>query len=245
MNILITICARGGSKGLPKKNIKMLQGKHLIGYSIELAQEFKASRSQDNVTISLSTDSQEIVDIASLYKLSTEYIRPKKLASDEAGKLDAITDLLEYESRVKQIEYDYLIDLDVTAPLRTVGDLNQSLKMLIDNNEALNIFSVSPPHRNPYFNMIEKKEDGYVKLVKPLSSSILSRQKAPVVYDMNASFYIYKKRFFESDQRSAITAKSLAYEVPHLCFDIDHEIDFIIMDHLMASNKLDFKFGNK
>lgn len=93
--------------------------------------------------------------------------------------------------------------------------------------------------------MVEKQEDGFVKLVKPLENNVLSRQEAPKVYDMNASFYIYKKAFFNGGQNSAITKKSLAYEVPHLCFDIDHEIDFVIMEYLISNGKLDFEFGNQ
>ena len=243
MNILITICARGGSKGLPKKNIKLLDGKHLIAYSIDLASKFKKQRQDDFIHVGLSTDSEEIKEVAKTYGLTTNYIRPDKLASDECGKLDAIIDVLEFEEKESKIKYDYVLDLDVTAPLRTVKDLNEAIEQLENNDSALNIFSVSPPHRNPYFNMVEKKEDGFVKLVKPLDHSILSRQKAPQVYDMNASFYFYKKKFFKLEYKSAITDKSLAYLMDHLCFDIDHELDFVIMQYLVENNKIDFDFG--
>ena len=243
MNILITICARGGSKGLPGKNIKLLDGKHLIGYSIDLAKRFKEQRVNDNVRISLSTDSDEIIEVAKTYDLTTNYLRPSILASDECGKLDAIIDVLKYEEQTSLSSFDFVIDLDVTAPLRTVQDLNEALELLSNDHDAFNIFSVSQAHRNPYFNMVEKKEDGYVKLVKPIDKSILSRQKAPQVYDMNASFYIYKKEFFTFDYLSALTDNSLAFVMDHICFDIDHALDFVIMEYLVSSQKISFDFG--
>ena len=243
MNILITICARGGSKGLPKKNIKLLDGKHLIGYSIDLANSFNDQRVEDNIQISLSTDSGEIIEIAKSYGLTSDYVRPERLASDECGKLDVIIDVLKYEEHRSNISFDLVLDLDVTAPLRTIEDLNDAIGLLQKDDNALNIFSVSPPHRNPYYNMVEKKEDGYVKLVKPLDKSILSRQKAPQVYDMNASFYVYKKDFFALDFKSALTDRSLAFIMDHICFDIDHELDYVIMEYLVSTQKIDFDFG--
>src|SRR5690606_22264801 len=98
----------------------------------------------------------------------------------------------------------------------------------------LNIFSVSPSHRNPYFNMVEQSEDDFFKLCK--QGNFLTRQSTPKVYDMNASFYFYKKIFFQEDRESVITSKSLVYEVPHLCFDLDNPIDFDFMTYLIENN---------
>ncbi|NBX79952.1 MAG: acylneuraminate cytidylyltransferase family protein, partial [Flavobacteriales bacterium] len=93
-------------------------------------------------------------------------------------------------------------------------------------------------NRNPYFNMVEKKEDGFVQLVKS-QGSILARQLAPEVYDMNASFYIFKKSFFDEQFKSSITPKSLAYVMKHICFDIDHSIDFKIMELIIKEGILE------
>ena len=238
MNILITICARGGSKGIPGKNIKLLNGIPLIAYSINIAKKFQ--QLHKNVSIVLSTDSSEIKQVAEQYGLKSEYNRPDSLAGDSIGKIDAITDVLKFYENKTKVRYDYLLDLDVTSPLRTIEDLNSALEILKTNENAYNIFSVSPANRSPYFNMVEKKENGfYAQVIKP-ESSVFSRQAAPKVYDMNASFYFYRRSFFDNGFKGAITHKSLIYEVPHICFDLDHPIDFDFLSYLLENNKLDF-----
>ncbi|WP_109098918.1 acylneuraminate cytidylyltransferase family protein [Aquimarina sp. AU58] len=236
-NILITICARGGSKGIPGKNIKDLNGRPVIDYSIQHAVMF--AKLHDNVDIALSTDSEEIKKVAESCGLSSEYTRPDFLANDTVGKIDVLDHILSYEEEQRQKKYDILLDLDVSSPMRTIDDLQQAYKIFTQNKEALNIFSVSKPHKNPYFNVVELKEDGFCKLVKQSDSK--SRQAAPVVYDMNASFYIYRKAFFDQKLRSAITNKSLLFLMDHICFDIDEPIDFDMMEFLLSANKLDFE----
>lgn len=241
MKGLITVCARGGSKGIPSKNIKPINGKPLIHYTLAVAEEL--SKKYD-IDIFLSTDSLEIKEVvrASVYsKVNTEYIRPDFLANDTAGKLDAIINIYQFAEKSNNINYDFLIDLDVTSPLRTVEDLETSIELLFNHQEALNIFSVSPANRNPYFNMVEEKENGFFELCK--KGQFLTRQSAPKVYDMNASFYIFKKAFFLENQKSAITDRTIVYVVPHLCFDLDHPIDFEFMSFLLENKKLDFDFN--
>ena len=113
--------------------------------------------------------------------------------------------------------------------------------LLLKTEDAFNIFSVSPANRNPYFNMVEPDEKGFYHLSKE-GHIIKSRQTAPLVYDMNASFYIYRRKFFDSKWEIAITDKSLAYIVPHTCFDLDHPMDFTIMELLIKEKLLDFEF---
>jgi CMP-N-acetylneuraminic acid synthetase len=238
MSILITICARGGSKGIPGKNIRALNGKSLIGYTIATANAFREMRS--DVDIILSTDSDEIRLAAASFGLKTEYRRPESLASDKAGKIDAMADALRYAERRNGIQYEYLLDMDVTSPLRTVADLENALAQLAERPAALNIFSVSPANRNPYFNMVEEQPDGTVDLAKRPDKPFLTRQSAPKVYDMNASFYIFRRRFFDTGEKSSVTNASLAYVMDHLCFDLDHPVDFEIMEFLLSNDKLDF-----
>lgn len=238
MKTLITICARGGSKGIPGKNIRLLNGKPLLAYSIEMAQKYKQVYADTDIV--LSTDSDEIINISEKYGLSTKYKRPDYLANDTAGKVDAIKDVLLFCENEHSKKYDYILDLDVTSPLRTLDDLCRAMEVLENDKDAVNLFSVSNPNRNPYFNMVEQKANGYYGKVKELDNIILSRQTAPKVYDMNASFYFYKRIFFEQGYKSAITDKSLIYLVPHTCFDMDHPIDFEIMSFLLSNNKLDF-----
>ncbi|MCH8491378.1 MAG: acylneuraminate cytidylyltransferase family protein [Oceanicaulis sp.] len=236
MNILITICARGGSKGIPGKNIKILNGKPLLHYSLELALAFTFKYGGD---VQISTDSDEILRCAMELGYATDYLRPAVLATDKAGKIDAIRDCFNFAEKKNKKEYDYIIDLDVTAPLRNMIDLERALEMIQENPVALNIFSVNHANRNPYFNMVEKNETGFVSVVKP-NLGFKSRQEAPEVYDMNASFYIYRRRFFTEDWQISTTSFSLAYVMPHICFDLDEPHDFIVMEIMMRENLLCF-----
>lgn len=238
MNILITICARGGSKGIPGKNIKLLNGRPLISYTIDIAKRFAVD--MGNTTVVLSTDSDEIIKIASNYGLQSDYKRPDYLANDTCGKIDAIKDVLHYSEKQKGNIFDYVLDLDVTSPLRTLEDLKAAYKQIRADEKAVNIFSVSEPGRNPYFNQVERKSNGYYAQVKELEGNVLSRQAAPKVYDLNASFYFYKRCFFDLGYTGAITDRSLIYIMNHICFDLDHPIDFEIISFLLENNKLDF-----
>ncbi len=238
MNLLITICARGGSKGIPGKNIRSIGGKPLIAYSIQTAKNFAA---KNNGTLALSTDSEEIKNVAAQFNLQTNYVRPAEMATDTAGKLPVLKHILEWEEKNRNIRFDYLLDLDVTSPLRNVDDLQNAFQILWNDENAMNLFSVNPAHRNPYFNMVEQNELGYFSLVKKLPDGLLTRQSAPKVYDMNASFYFYRRSFFDSDCKTAISPKSLIYVMPHLCFDLDEPVDFLFMEYLIENKKLGFE----
>jgi len=235
LNILITICARGGSKGIPGKNIKMLNNKPLIAYTIQTAKKFQLLYNADIV---ISSDDEEIRQTARNQGLKTPYERPKHLAQDTTGKIETILDVLIFQESLMEKEYDYILDLDVTSPLRTMNDLENAFKMLQSDENAYNLFSVNNANRNPYFNIVEKKENGYYNIVK--EGHFLSRQTAPKVYDMNSSFYFYKRIFFRLDLKKTTTEKSMVYLMPHTCFDLDHPIDFEFMEFLMSTNKLGF-----
>ena len=231
-NILITICARGGSKGIPKKNIFQVNGKPLIAYTIDFATEFKKHVDCD---IILSTDDQMIKNVASDYGLETSYLRPSSLANDDVGKVKTIEDALNFMEISNKIKYDFIVDLDVTSPLRTIKDLLNSIEILKKNKNAYNIFSVSDPNHNPYFDMVEKKENGFFNLVKS-KGDYFSRQKSPEVYDMNASIYVFRRIFFEYEFNTQITNKSLIYRMNHLCFEIDNPIEMEFLDFLIKKN---------
>ncbi|MFM2226543.1 MAG: hypothetical protein RJA07_2745 [Bacteroidota bacterium] len=239
-NILITICARGGSKGIPGKNIRLIANKPLIAYSIHTAMQFAAIMKDEYlVKLALSTDDEAIKNTAAQFGLSTNYTRPYDLATDTAGKLPVLKHLLDDEEQ-QHIKYDFLLDLDVTSPLRTATDLVDAFKILLADENALNLFSVNHANRNPYFNMVEQNETGYYSLVKKLPNGVVTRQAAPKVYDMNASFYWYKKSFFTANCHTAISTKSLVYIMPHICFDLDEPTDFLFMQYLVENNMLGF-----
>lgn len=238
MNILITTCARGGSKGIPGKNIKPIAGKSLINYSLDVAKIFAEKY---NAKIAISTDDKAIKQAAEDCGIVTDYVRPDFLATDTAGKIDTIKDLVIYEESLAGHKYDYILDLDVTSPLRTLEDLEKAFEM-ITNSSAKTLFSVNPAARNPYFNMVEENENGFYSLVKTNpDGSVMTRQSAPKVYELNASFYWYKREFFDMGLKSPITEESIVYVMPHICFDLDHPIDFSFMEYLLQNDKLDFK----
>ena len=241
MDILITICARGGSKGILGKNIKIINDKPLIYYTLNTANLFK-NKLNSPTDIVISTDSNEIKSVVSSleFKLDLDYIRPDFLATDSAGKIGAIKDVKNYMEKKHNKTYDYVLDLDVTSPLRSVKDLENALEIITNNKEAHNLFSVSPANRNPYFNMVEKNKDGFYDLCK--HSEYLTRQSAPQVLELNASFYWYKKTYFEMNFNSSITNKSLVYIMDHVCFDLDHPTDFDFLEYLLENNKIDFNF---
>ena len=238
MNILVTICARGGSKGIPGKNIKPINGLPLIGYTINVANKFKEYFK--TVEIALSTDSDEIISVAEKCGLKSDYKRPDYLANDTVGKIDAIKDIVFYSEKKNACIYDYVLDLDVTSPLRTLQDLIDAFTIIRNDENAVNLFSVNEAGRSPYFNMVEQKKNGYYAQVVMPEGNVFTRQSAPKCFDLNASFYFYKRRFFDEGYRGAITDKSLIYVMPHTCFDMDHPIDFEIMTYLLSNNKLDF-----
>ncbi|BFG70376.1 CMP-N,N'-diacetyllegionaminic acid synthase [Sediminibacterium sp. KACHI17] len=236
MKILISICARGGSKGIPGKNIKNINGKALIAYTIEHARAFATLYDCD---IALSTDSDEIKSTCASFGLTTSYMRPENISSDSAGKMETIKHLLLHEENVRGVKYDYILDLDVSSPLRNLKDLQEAFNAIQSDNEALNLFSVNKANRNPYFNMVEQQVNGYYSLVKKGDS--VTRQSAPVVYDMNASFYFFRRVFFDVPEPKTISERAMVYIMPHICFDLDHPIDFDVMEYLMINNKLDFE----
>ncbi|MBT8196526.1 MAG: acylneuraminate cytidylyltransferase family protein [Bacteroidia bacterium] len=238
MTILITICARGGSKGVPGKNIKEINGIPLIVYSINAAKKFAK---KFNSTIALSTDDSEILKVCEQNGISTDYVRPTNLAGDEVGKIAVIEHLLKYQEEKDKVKYDYILDLDVTSPLRTIEDLKSAYSEISNNPEALNIISVSECRKNPYFNLVELNADGFASLSKKLTSNIYSRQKAPSVFEVNGSFYFYKRAFFNRGNTIALEEnKTLVYKMNHECFDVDTKEDFLYMQYLIENKKLSF-----
>ncbi len=235
--VLITICARGGSKGIPGKNIRHLNGKPLLHYTFAIAQEFAQKY---NSHIQLSTEDDAILKCAEKVGYATEYVRPLDLSTDSAGKIDTIRHAWKFAETYNKCSYDMVLDLDVTSPLRNMQDLTTAFDLISERKDALNIFSVNHASRNPYFNMVEESDKGFVKLVKD-GNAFKSRQEAPNVYDMNASFYFFTREFLTGNYPTSITERSLIYIMPHVCFDLDHPIDFTIMELLMKNNLLDFE----
>jgi CMP-N,N'-diacetyllegionaminic acid synthase len=213
MSLLITVCARGGSKGVPGKNIASIYGKPLMAYTVAHALQYAKTADAD---IALSTDDDAIRSVAAEHGLVSDYIRPAELATDACGKLPVIRDLLLHEEKERGKTYEYVLDLDVTAPLRTMDDIDAAFELLKKNPTALNLFSVSFPVHNPYFDMVEEGKDGFWHLVKKPNTPMLSRQQGPRVYELNNSFYFYRRSFFEPKDPKLVE-KTLVYVMDHVC----------------------------
>src|SRR3990167_396051 len=152
--VLCTICARGGSKGVKNKNVRLLHGKPLIVYTIEQAKE---SGLFEHIVI--STDSDLIAAVAQEYGAEVFFKRSDEMASDTAGKLDVIKDAFLRSEAHYQTTFDYLIDLDATAPLRSVQDIIDAYQQFLkDDND--NLITAMPSRRSPYFNLVEVDSAG-------------------------------------------------------------------------------------
>ncbi|MFA4829126.1 MAG: acylneuraminate cytidylyltransferase family protein [Thermodesulfovibrionales bacterium] len=224
-SILCVIPARGGSKGLPGKNIKKLSGKPLIAYSIEQA---KGAKYVDRIIV--STENREIVDIARRYGAEVPFMRPKKLATDDCSIIDVLLHAMDWMENKGKCKFDILVLLHATAPLRTIEDIDNSIKLLVDK-KADNVFSVSDAYRNPYFNMVEVSDDNKVRLVK--KGKFVTRQSAPPVYDMNSSIYVWWKDIFLK-KKGLFLKKTRIYVMPReRSVDIDEPLDFKIAEMLL------------
>jgi CMP-N,N'-diacetyllegionaminic acid synthase len=206
-NILCTICARGGSKGVKNKNIKELNGKPLIAYTIEQA---KDSNLFEHIVI--STDSDDIANIAKKYGAEVFFKRSEEMATDTAGKLDVIRDAFKRSEEYYNRTFDYLIDLDATAPLRSVEDIIDSFNQFKENNND-NLITAMPSRRSPYFNLVEQDENGKVYLSKKLDNKIIRRQDALKSYDMNASIYIWKRDIILSKNSTNLKSNSVSISI--------------------------------
>tara|TARA_Y100000034_G_C6900269_1_gene416123 strand:+ start:724 stop:1404 length:681 start_codon:yes stop_codon:yes gene_type:complete len=226
MRILLTICARGGSKGVKNKNICELAGKPLIAHTIEVAKKWgKADK------IIVSTDSDQIAEVAKYYGVEIPFMRPSELSTDDVGKVSVIR----HAFNECGYKYDLVMDLDVTCPIRTVKDLDNALAIFLEKKPAV-LFSVVPARKNPYFNMVELKDDGFVELSKP--SVVLSRQTAPEVFEINGSIYIYSKDFLSNSRNVSVTStdKAAIYIMNENAVDIDSEVDLKFVELLMLND---------
>jgi N-acylneuraminate cytidylyltransferase len=183
------IFARGGSKGLPGKNIRLLGGKPLIAWSIGIALEVERIE-----RVIVSTDSEDIAAIARQCGAEVPFIRPIELASDESSEWLAWRHALEYLKNSMGTIPEAMISLPATAPLRWAIDIENCLDEY-EKGFADVVVTVTDAHRSPYFNMVKYNADGTVSLVIPPISPIVRRQDAPVVYDMATICYVVNSKF--------------------------------------------------
>ena len=181
MKTVAFIFARGGSKGLPGKNIRPLDGKPLIAWSIEHA---LAVQRIDRVIV--STDSDEIATISKQYGADVPFIRPANLATDESPEWSAWQHGLEYLKEETGAVPEIMVSLPATAPLRLTIDINNCIDEYEKGSTDV-VITVTDAHRSPYFNMVKENLDGTYGLVNAPPLTIGRRQDAPMVYDLYMS----------------------------------------------------------
>jgi CMP-N-acetylneuraminic acid synthetase len=230
MSVLCVIGARGGSQGLPGKNIKELLNKPLIAWTIEAALE---TPEIDKVIV--STDSKNIATIARKFGAETPFMRPNFLSGPEVGKFDVWKHALESCEKYYNEEYEIFIDLDCTNPLRDSSDVSNTIKQLRGSTAkgVDTVFTVCEARKNPYFNMVEEAEDGSLRMSKTLGPIVIRRQDAPVVYEHVASIYAMLPSHIKRKDH-LLSGYAEGYDIGfEKSFDVDSEFDFRLVEYLM------------
>lgn len=228
--ILCSICARGGSKGVKNKNLRVVAGKPLIAHTIDQA---KVSGIFKYITV--SSDSSEILEAAKAAGADFVIERPDEMATDKAAKLPVIQHCAQEVEKLTGESFDYFFDLDATSPLRLPKDISACLNMLVEGS-ADNIITASPSRRSPYFNMVERTEGDKVQLAKQIPDQVVRRQDCPETFDMNASIYAWRRSSF-FDCETVITRNTELYVMPEeRSHDIDSELDFKIVQFMMENS---------
>ena len=226
IGIVCLIFARGGSKGLPNKNIRPLSGKPLIQWTIETA--FSVSEIS---RVIVSTDSLEIAEIAISCGAEVPFMRPDYLASDTAAELDAWKHALTYLRDEESAMPTMMVSLPVTAPLRTAVDVSMAIQLFCATDSDL-VVAVSEAQRNPYFNMLIREQDLYV--LGNSSVNVSRRQDAPDYYDLSTVVYVANTDFVLRTDR-ILNGKTRAIVIPkERAVDIDDLLDFQYAEFLLG-----------
>lgn len=227
MKAIAFIFARGGSKGLPGKNTRVLAGKPLIAWSIAHA------RAVERIArVIVSTDSEEIAAVAREYGAEVPFMRPVALARDDSPEWLAWRHALGYLAETDGCLPDVMVSVPTTAPLRSPADIENCLDEFARGDADI-VVTVTDAHRNPYFNMVTPNPDGTVGLVNPPQSAVTRRQDVPIVYDMTTVAYVCRPEFVMA-HNTAFEGRVRAVRVPtDRAIDIDTLLDFQIAECLM------------
>lgn len=228
---LCTVCARGGSKGVPGKNVRLVAGRPLIAHTIAQALETGLF---DRVAV--SSDSDAILEAATAAGAHMVIKRPAEMATDQAGKVPAIAHALRSVEEATGRRYDLLVDLDCTSPLRFASDIVDSVR-LQEETDAESVITGNPAHRSPYFNLVERSAEGIASLSKPLPDAVLRRQDSPACFDMNGSVYVWKRDSLLNDPRIFYPSTRIHVMPRERSWDIDEELDFTIVEMLLERRR--------
>jgi len=233
LNILFVIPARGGSKGLPKKNTRPIAGKPLIAWSIEVAK--KTADLIGNCDVIVSTDSLEIAEVAKQYGADVPFMRPNELANDTASSADVISHALNFMEQSGK-NYAYIALIEPTSPQRDEHDVMGAYNLLKDTEGAESIVGVSKTEGcHPLF--LTKLNRKFLEPYENKTYKVYRRQEIDEVYFFEGSMYISKVGSFKK-RKSFYHEKTLGYEMPKWkSFEIDDATDFIIIEQLLNARK--------
>ena len=222
MKPLIVIPARGGSKGVPRKNIKLLNNKPLIHYSINVAQELF-----ENNIICVTTDDTEIKEVAEQTGLQIPFLRPAELATDTAGTYEVLMHAISYYETQGYFA-DTLILLQATSPFRTSQQISEAIKLYSENIEM--VVSVKETKANPYYLLYEENKEGLLE--KSKKASFVRRQDCPKVWELNGAIYVININSLKEKPISSFD-KIVKYEMDEFTsHDIDTQLDFDFAEFL-------------
>lgn len=230
--IISIIPARGGSKGVPRKNIKQLLGKPLIAWTIE---EAKSSKYIDRVVV--STDDEEIAEKSKKYGAEVPFLRPEELATDDAKTIDVILHALNW-LKTRENYYDFLVLLEPTSPLRDVEDIDKCIEILIGNPKAEAIVGVAKlESTHPEFN-VAINDEGFIRKSNGTTDfKVLRRQDLEDAYFFEGSIYISEVETLKQ-KRTFYHKSTLGYVVPkYKSLEVDELCDFICIEALMKAKK--------
>lgn len=221
MKYLVVIPARGGSKGIPRKNIKPFDGKPLIYYTIDTARAIVP-----NEDICVSTDDDEIIQVVGDYGLKVPFKRPKELATDTAGTYEVLLHALDFYEKQGR-HYDALILLQNTSPFRSAEHVKEALKLYTPDVDM--VVSVKECAANPYYCVFEENQEGYLHVCKG-DGNIFRRQDAPKVYEYNGAIYIMNVDVLKTTHMHKMQKRVKYVMDERSSFDLDTMNDWMIAE---------------
>ena len=227
---LAAICARGGSKGVPRKNLRILGGKPLIAHTVEQALKCGVF---DRVVV--STDDLGIADVASQYGAEVPFLRPAELARDDSPKWPVFQHLIKEIETRDCCHIDILADLDTGTPLRTHDDILEAVGVLMSSNADV-VITAYEADRNPYFNMVEWHGE-YVKIVKSVDRTITRRQDAPRVFSLTPSVFAMRRDFIMKSSHWSEGRVKIVKVPRERAIDIDSDFDFRLIEFLIQNQR--------
>ena len=228
--VLTTICGRAGSKGFRNKNLKTFCEKPLVYYTLSAAFLFKAARPDVAVDVCLNTDSELLVELVKAKYPEVTYIpRQADLCGDTVPKMAVFQNSLAEMEKKTGRRYDYVMDLDITSPLRTEKDVENAFNKKDSRPDLDLVFSVTEARRNPYFNMVKLVGDHVEKVIP---SPYTARQQAPAIFDLNASIYVFRRDFLANNRTGILWDGKIGISemMDTGILDIDSEEDFRLME---------------